>query len=282
MTNKRLLFIAISLMLFALSSCTADYYYAGSYLNKFERGKDDATERIYVSLPREVYHTNSSLNDIPGFMLMSEYEQDSVIASKTAILDKVNDDIFLSQFTSYFLYTLSQFCVPIILVQDPSELPKADDQHLVVDLAQIEIEELLEPQRADFSTRKGYYYFYDYDLRHLAVNLWLRFDASDSAEVYFLGNGVDETFHGTVVSLDEGQAKMKTQFERINVNDAYRLARELGTHCATLYVERLVTEHVRRVKGTNEWYFIYNPAGNYFDDMILYENGIKESFIPVK
>lgn len=282
MTNKRLLFIAISLMLFALSSCTADYYYAGSYLNKFERGKDDATERIYVSLPREVYHTNSSLNDIPGFMLMSEYEQDSVIASKTAILDKVNDDIFLSQFTSYFLYTLSQFCVPIILVQDPSELPKADDQHLVVDLAQIEIEELLEPQRADFSTRKGYYYFYDYDLRHLAVNLWLRFDASDSADVYFLGNGVDETFHGTVVSLDEGQAKMKTQFERINVNDAYRLARELGTHCATLYVERLVTEHVRRVKGTNEWYFIYNPAGNYFDDMILYEKGIKESFIPVK
>lgn len=282
MTNKKLLFIAISLMLFALSSCTADYYYAGSYLNKFERGKDDATERIYVSLPREVYHTNSSLNDIPGFMLMSEYEQDSVIASKTAILDKVNDDIFLSQFTSYFLYTLSQFCVPIILVQDPSELPKADDQHLVVDLAQIEIEELLEPQRADFSTRKGYYYFYDYDLRHLAVNLWLRFDASDSADVYFLGNGVDETFHGTVVSLDEGQAKMKTQFERINVNDAYRLARELGTHCATLYVERLVTEHVRRVKGTNEWYFIYNPAGNYFDDMILYEKGIKESFIPVK
>ncbi len=282
MTNKRLLFIAISLMLFALSSCTADYYYAGSYLNKFERGKDDATERIYVSLPREVYHTNSSLNDIPGFMLMSEYEQDSVIASKTAILDKVNDDIFLSQFTSYFLYTLSQFCVPIILVQDPSELPKADDQHLVVDLAQIEIEELLEPQRADFSTRKGYYYFYDYDLRHLAVNLWLRFDASDSADVYFLGNGVDETFHGTVVSLDEGQAKMKTQFERINVNDAYRLARELGTHCATLYVERLVTEHVRRVKGTNDWYFIYNPAGNYFDDMILYEKGIKESFIPVK
>ena len=75
---------------------------------------------------------------------------------------------------------------------------------------------------------------------------------------------------------------MKTQFERINVNDAYRLARELGTHCATLYVERLVTEHVRRVKGTNEWYFIYNPAGNYFDDMILYEKGIKESFIPVK
>lgn len=75
---------------------------------------------------------------------------------------------------------------------------------------------------------------------------------------------------------------MKTKFERINVNDAYRLARELGIHCATLYVERLVTEHVRRVKGTNEWYFIYNPAGNYFDDMILYEKGIKESFIPVK
>ena len=282
MQKRRLLNIAVLLMLVGLSSCSTDFYYAGSYLTKFERGKEDATERIYVSLPQEVYHTNSSLNDIPGFMFMSEYEQDSVIASKTAILDKVNDDIFLSQFTSYFLYTLSKFCIPIILVRDASELPKADDQHLVVDLAQIEIEELLEPQRSDFTTRKGYYYYYDYDLRHLAVNLWLRFDATDSADVYFLGNGVDETFHGTVVTLNEGEAKMKVDFERINVNDAYRLARELGTQCATLYVERLVTEHVRRVKGNNDWYFIYNPDGNYFDDMIFYEQGVKESFIPVK
>lgn len=279
---KKVLFLCASLMALFLSSCTSESYYASSYLYKFERGSDDATECIYVSLPKEVIHTNSSLNDISGFMFMSEYEQDSVIASKTAILDKVNDDIFLSQFTSHFLYTLSRSRIPIVLVNDASQLPMADSSHLVVDLAQLELEEYLEPQRSDFSTRKGYYYYYDYDLRHLSVNLWLRFDVRDSAEVYFLGDGVDENFHGTVVSLDEGTARMKVDFERINVNHAYDLARQLGHQCATLYIERIVTDYVRRQKGKNDYYFIYNPAGNYFEDMIFYEEGIKESFIPVK
>lgn len=280
--KKILFFLFSSLVLLSLSSCTSEIYYAGSYLYKFERGNDDATECVYVSLPRELIHTNSSLNDVPGFMFMSEYEQDSVIDSKTAILDKVNDDIFLSQFTSYFLYVLSRSNIPIILVDDVSKLPTADDQHLVVDLAQIELEEWLEPQRSDFTTRKGYQYYYDYDLRHLDVNLWLRFDVRDSSEVYFMSDGVEETFHGTVVSLEEGRAKMKVDHEHINVNHAYYLARQLGYKCATLYVERLLTDHVRRLKGSNNYYFIYNPAGNYIDDYIFYEDGVKESFIPVK
>lgn len=266
----------------SMSSCTSDLYYAGSFLYKFDRGSEDATERIYVSLPKEVIHTNSSLNDIPGFMFMSEYEQDSVIASKTAILDKVDDSIFLSQFNNYFLYTLSSARIPIVLVDDAAMLPKADDQHFVVDLTQLELEEYLHPQRSDFTTRKGYYYYYDCDLRHLYVNLWLRFDVSDTSELFFLGNGAEENFHGTVVTLNDGQATMKVDFERINVNEAYNLARRLGYQCATLYVERMLTEYVRRAKGSNNYYFIYNPAGNYIDDFIFYEEGVRESFIPVK
>ena len=271
-----------AVLLLFLSGCSSELYIAGSYLNKFEHGDDDATECIYVSLPKEVIHTNSSLNDIPGFMLMSENEQDSVIASKTAVLDKVDDSAFLSQFSSYFMYVLSRPNIPVVLVDDISKLPVADDKHLVVDVAQIELEESVEPQRSDCSTRRGYYYFYDYELRHLTVNLWLRFDNSDTAEVFFLSDGVDENFHGTVLSLDDGTAKMKVDHEKINVNHAYYLARQLGYRCGTLYVERMLTDHVRRVKGSNNYYFIYNPAGNYFEDVLFYEEGIKDSFVPLK
>lgn len=279
---KALVFLCPLLIVLALSSCSTETYYASSYLYKFERGSDDATECIYVSLPKEVIHTNSSLNDIPGFMLMSEHEQDSVIASKTAILDKVDDSVFLSQFSSFFLYTLSRAHIPIVVVDDVSQLPTADAQHLVVDLAQLELEEYVEPQRSDFSTRKGYYYYYDYDLRHLNLNLWLRFDVGDSAEVFFIGDGMDENFHGTVVSLGDGTAKMKIDYERIDVNHAYSLARQLGSHCATLYIERLVTDYIRSMKGRNVYYYLYNPSFNYFDDRIWYEEGVRESFMPVK
>lgn len=280
--RKTLLVIIVPMLSVLLTGCKSDIYMAGSYLYKFQHGAEDATERIYVSMPKEIIHTNSALNDVPGFMLMTEREQDSVIASKTAILDKVDDSVLIEQFSSYFLYTISQSHIPVVVVDDVTSLPEADESHLVVDVAQIELEEMLTPQRSEFTTRKGYYYSYDYDLRSLDMNVWLRFDASDSAEVYFMGDGVDENFHGTLVSLEEGSAKMKVDYERLDANHAYYLARQLGQKCGVLYIERLLTEHVRRMKGGNNYYFYWRPEGNYIDDFIFYEDGIKESFVPLK
>ena len=212
-------------------------------------------------------------------MFMSEREQDSVIASKTALLDKIDDNVFLSQFTEAFLFTLSRSNIPVVLVADPSRLPKADDQHFTVDFVQLEAEEYLEPSNSSFTTRKGLKYGYDYDLRYFSVNVWLKLNAQDSADyVYFKNDEISDYFRGTVTSLGDGKATMRTHFERIGVNDAYQLARQLGAHCATLYVEKLLTEYVCRSKGSSENYFIYNPEMNYIEDVIPLYVGEKESF----
>ena len=262
-----------------LCSCSSDLYYANSFLSKFRKGKDSAVEQIYVSLPKEVIHTNSSLNSVAGFSLMSEQQQDSVIASLTAILDKVDDSLFLDQFNKAFLFTLSRTRIPIVLVGDPSQLPVADDSHFTIDVAQIEAEEYLQPTRSDFRTKKGMYYAYDYNLRHFATHVWLRMDARDSNDVlYFKNDEIAEDFQGTVKSIKDGKATMQTQFHRIDVNDAYRMARRLGSACATLYVEKLLAEYVCRAKGTNESYFYYNPGYNAIEEVIPYDEGIKQSF----
>ena len=104
--KKTILFTSLFALL--LTGCSADWFYAGSFLSKFEQQKDNATEQIYVSLPKSVIHTNSSLNDIAGFMFMTDREQDSVIASKTAILNRLDDSIFLAQFNGAFLFVLSR------------------------------------------------------------------------------------------------------------------------------------------------------------------------------
>ncbi len=276
---KHITVLTLLLSLLLLTSCSSDLYYAGSFLYKFERSKPTATEKIYVHLPQELIHTNSSLNNIAGFMLMSEHEQDSVIGSKTKILDKIDDSIFLSQFSSAFLFTLSRTRIPIVLVDDASNMPVADDQHLTVDFVQMEAEEFLEPCTSSFRTRKGLDYRYDYDLRHFALNVWLKLDARDSVgNIYFKNEEVEESFHGVVNSLEEGHATMRTSFDRITVNDAYRVARRLGSLCATLYVEKVLTEYVCRTKGTNHTYFLYDAGMNTIEDVIPYSEGIKESF----
>ena len=262
-----------------LTGCTSDLYYANSFINKFARQKTTATEQIYVALPKEVIHTNSSLNDIAGFMFMSEHEIDSVIASKTAILDKLDDSILLSQFSNAFLYALSRSQVPVVVVDSPSKLPVADDQHFTVNFVQFEAEEYLQPAQSRFSTRGGTNYSYDYQLRHLSLNVWMNLDARDTSDVvYFRNRELEENFRGTVTSLRDGKATMKTHFERIAPADAYRLAWTLGVECATLYMEKILTEYVCRSKGTNETYFYYDPACNCIESVDSYSEGVKGSF----
>lgn len=280
-TMKNRIKKAVMPLLLALvaTSCTSDLYYAGSFLRKFEQGKSTATEKIYVHLPESMIHTNSSLNEVPGFMLMSEQEQDSVIASKTAIVDKIDDSIFLSQFNSAFLFTLSRTRIPIVLVGDASKMPKADDQHFTVDFVQMEAEEYMEPCTSSFKTRNGLNYRHDYDLRHFSLNVWMKLDARDSVgEVFFKNEEIGETFRGRVLSIEGGHASMQADYERIDVNDAYRVARRLGSLCATLYVEKILSEYVCRTKGTNQTYFIYDPWMNTIESLLPYSEGAKESF----
>lgn len=272
-----------TLILFAASlffvGCTSDYHYANSFIKKFKQGKKTATEQFYVCLPKQVIHTNSSLNDIEDFAFLSITQQDSVIAALTQILDKVDDSIFLEQFNSSFLFTLSRIKVPIVLVDSPDELPKPDDNHFVIDIAQLEAEEFLQRSRSDFITRKGTYYSYDYELRHFSTNVWLRIDAVDTSDVvYFKNEEVMDEFRGTVTSLKDGKATLKTDFRRINTNDAYRTARVLGRACATLYIEKMLTEYVCRQKGTNKTYFYYSAGTNSIEVIMPYQQGIKESF----
>ena len=275
--KKTILLIPLFAMFF--TSCTTDWYYAGAFLNKFEMQKASATEQIYVVLPKSVIHTNSSLNDIAGFMFMSEREQDSIIASKTAILNRLDDSIFLSQFNEAFLYVLSRTKMPVVVVDDESRLPVADDQHFTVNIVQVEAEEYMQPSQSRFATRGGTKYAYDYQLRHFSMNVWLRLDARDTADALFFKNReIEESFHGTVTSLQNGKATMKTHFDRIGVGDAYQTAYAFGAQCATLYVEKILSEYVCRAKGTNKTYFYYSPSCNCIEEIVPYDEGIKTSF----
>ena len=265
-----------AVLLFA--SCKSEYNYAGQFLRHSSRGSLKPSLTVYVCLPQQVIHTNSSLNNIAGFMFLSEHEQDSVIASKTVILNRLDDSIFLAQFGQMFLFTLSRTGLPIVTVDSPSRLPAANDSVLVVNFVQMEAEEVLQPTRSDFRTQRGSYYAYDYDLRQFNTHVWMQFAADTAADVYYKSDGVAEEFHGTVTSLRDSKATMRTQFDRIDINDAYRLARRMGHLCATLYVERLIGDYAYRRSGTRDYYYLYDAQYNAIEEILPYGEGIRMSF----
>lgn len=282
--NKRRILFAVSFLLFALalSSCTSDYHYAKSFLRKHRRGTKKATEVIYVHVPKMVHHYNPSVDAVPGFYYMTYEQQDSVIRSLTTILDRLNDSIYLSQFSSSMLYTLSKTGIPIVLVDDEAQLPPPSKDALILDVTAVEAEEFVERTRSDFYTKNGVYYAYDYDLRHFATNVW--FQLNYDTCYYFKSHEVSEAANrrGTVLSLHSQKATVKVEYDRINVNDAYRSAREMGQYCACLYIEKVLHEYVNSQKGANKWYLYYDYHDNDIHVMIPYETGIQESFEKVE
>ena len=278
-TRRYISLIAVTLITGLLAvSCTTDYSCAKSFLNKHRRGSASATEKIYVCLPKEVVHTNTSLNEVTNFPYLTERQQDSVIASLTALLDKIDDSVFLSQFSSALLYTISRTNVPIVLVDDETRLPKASEQVYTLNIPQLEAEEFLQKRRSDFSTRNGVYYAYDYDLRHFSANAWFEFGGDSS--VYFKNLEIAETFKGSVkkLSQQEKKATIDGHFNRIGLNNVYQTARDLGTLCGTLYVERVLTQYIRSRRGSNSEYFYYLPKTNDIGQEVPYKEGMAEGF----
>lgn len=259
-----------------ISSCATDHHYANSFLRKHKWGTKAATEKIYVHVPKTLIHTNSSLNQIEDFDQLTYEQQDSVIASLTKVLDKIDDSIFLSQFTQMLCYTLAQTHIPILIVDEEKNLPAPSKDCLILDICEIEAEEFVKPSRSDFYTRRGVYFNYDYDLRHFATNVWLQLNYDTN--YYYYDIVIAEDFKGTVTKLKGDEAQLKGNFSRITVNEAYQSARTLAVQIASLYIEKCLHEYVYSKKGKNTWYWYYNYMNNQLNLGVPFEEGCKDGF----
>ena len=259
-----------------MSSCATDRHYANSFLRKHRWGTKTATEKIYVHVPKTLTHTNSSLNQIEDFDMLTYEQQDSVIAALTKVLDKIDDSIFLTQFTNMLCYALAQTHIPILIVEDEKQLPPPSKDCLILDVCEIEAEEFVKPSRSDFYTRRGVYFNYDYDLRHFATNVWLQLNYDTN--YYFYDIVIAEDFRGVVTKLKGEDAQLKGKFNRITVNDAYEAARTLAVQIASRYIEKCLHEYVFNKKGENTWYWYYDYIDNYLHYGVPYKEGMKDGF----
>lgn len=270
---KRTSLIILSLLMASLlfCSCRGEYGHAQHLLRKHEHNRKSATEKIYVSLPTEVIHTNSSLGEVKNFALMDESQQDSVILSLTKVLDKINDSLYLYYFNQSFLYTLSRTCLPIVLVSDETKLPSPTAEIFTINIPQLEAEEYVEKKMSHFSTRNGSYFSYSYNLQHFSTNAWFLFGGDSTT--YFKNKEIAETFKGVVNSLSRqtNQAKLNAHIEHITPGDAYNNAAQLGEECALYYIEYLLTRYAHEKNGTERFYYIYDPWLNDVDYAIPYK-----------
>lgn len=250
-----------------ITACTSEKELANKFVEKFSMKSYIPTEKIYVSLPTSVIHTNQSLNQIENFSDLDYNIQDSVIAAHTTILNTLDDKIFLQQFSDNLLYHLKRFGIPVEVVSDPSDMPKAVANKIyTLQILQIEAEEFEKKSRSDFEDNtNNMYYYYDYDLKGFSTNVWCLINdttpLADKKDVYFKNFETIEQFEGTINTIKDNVAHGKGRITKLTVNDAYSEAYKAGAITADKFCEIIINDYVRSIiKGVPSYYYYYNPV----------------------
>ena len=247
----------------SLTGCITRHEMASEYLESFSGGRDCSPVKIYVYIPTEVVHTNQTLNQIDNFLYLSANVQDSIIIANTKFLNKIDDKIFLQQFTDNLLYHLRRTGAEVELVSSKSQMvpPVIDQRSFWLNILQIEAEEFVKKSRSEFEERNGTYYHYDYDLNGFSTNVWCVFGFDTTLPVYYKSFEIMDRFKGQVEDVKNKKATVTGKFNRININDVYSDAGEAGKKTAVLYVEKLINDYLTS-KGRKDQYYIYNPVSN--------------------
>ena len=262
-------------------SLLAAYRMANSYLKNARKGRLEHGEAVYVRMPEQFILVNSSVEKMKEGRALTEQQAQHMADSLTALLRYVDDSVLLSRFSTSMLQVLVRSGIPVHVVKSGSKLPVPSDSSLVLDVVQLEAEEFLQPKRSDFVTKQEVYYAYDYNLRHISCNVWLKMgSATESLDsVWFKNVEKSEAFKGKVTSIKDDKATMSVHFDRLTVDDVYRTVEEAGELCATIYVERLLLDHIKRKTGGNENYYYYDAATGQINMWIPYSYGQSEGVI---
>lgn len=263
---KRIGFLLMGIAL-CITACTSEKELADNFVEKFSMKSYIPTEKIYVSLPTSVIHTNQTLNQIENFLDLDYDAQDSIIAVHTTILNTLDDKIFLQQFNDNLLYHLKRFGIPVEVVADPNDMPKAVANKIyTLQILQIEAEEFEKKSRSDFEDNtNNMYYYYDYDLKGFSTNVWYLINdttqSTDKKDVYFKNFEIIERFEGTINTIKNNVAHGKGRITKLTVNDAYSEAYKAGAITADKFCEIIINDYVgSMIKGVPLYYYYYNPV----------------------
>ena len=262
--KKHLLYTAFTLLLFG--SCFTERGIAVDYVEKFSKAKYEATERIYVVVPKNVIRTNRSLNDIEDFHQMTPDKQDALIKARTKFVDKVEDSILLSQFKQHLLYNLSRIGIPIIEVSHTEQLPNAvENQIFILDIPQLEIEEYVEDKSVEYVTGGGTKYETAIPQNKISINVWYLFDKQSdegTTPVYYYNWVFTDQVESRLVRDTDGNLKLHTKVNELNMNDVYYASHLAGKLSATYFLEKIINNYVESQKGKANYYYFYSPERN--------------------
>ena len=256
--KKCILILSAAILL--LLSCSEQQSVARRFV------KNNRKTVVALYLPERLIKKNLRNDSIPAELADSSLQtQIAYLEKQVKVIDKINDDKYLDIIYLSMKDALKDYGLDIEYWETETSQP--DSTHWVIDIPQIEVTEVCEPQQ--FCDWVGdYRYCLDVPVDLVNVAIWFNL-ANDTTFVttFTEQNYFNDTDVSFVIDYQNSKVVSKTYCDTINIDGFYRFASILGRlyagYCYDYLLNKYIDKHEEGpIDPVNR--YRYDPYERYF------------------
>ena len=243
MSTGKWRFFYLLVLMAMVGSCSVERKIGREYLKLHRQ------QSVMISPADLLYRYNKGAV-IDTLLFRSLAEQDSMAYEQSIFLKHVSDSIFLEQFTNSLIKELGKLGYDVMLDASADLFFSRPQPAWIVHLAQLQLEENYDisylyndPENEDRPVPNKIF--------AINLNAWIETtpvnNENTRKQMLYAGMGIQESVHNLYsFSIFSGEFTASYQFDRIDMDDIYKMASQCGQAHARLLFDYFLNDYVRR------------------------------------
>ncbi len=243
MLRRFLFLLSLAAVILHLTSCNPERHLANNFIKKREPAS------ILLLSPEFSYKYNYKLPDVDNFDNLSKQAQDSLLFFNSELLQYVDDSLLITNYIRGLSSGLKSLGFNVFTTGTTGSFVNRGSDGLIVNVAQLELEEFLDSISDNASFGDEEHYNYDLYITAVNINSWMeltRVNRQDSALVLYASNTLTDRFDGGFRYFPfTGEVKYDYTIDSLKVEDIYTSAISIGNLYAGLLFDYLMNDYIR-------------------------------------
>jgi hypothetical protein len=261
MIRHSLFLLSMALILLHLTSCNPGRGLANRFV------KERQPMAILLLPPEFSYKYNYKIPDIENFDSLPKLTQDSLLFYNSKLLQYINDSLFISNYINGMSTGLRSFGFNVHTSGSSESFVSRGSEGLIVNIAQIELEEYFDSISDNASFGDEELYNYELYLTALNINSWFeltRVNQQDTTPVLYASNTLADRFEGGFRYFPfSGEVKYEYTIDSLKVEEIYPSVYAFGNRYAGMLFDFLMNDYISHNLPKD-----YKPAVYYTYDRI--------------
>lgn len=267
------------LAIILLTGCSVEQKLARSYVTT---GKPI---EFLLLRPTVILKYNLKDFEIPGIDSLVGFVKDSTLLANSLFLKKINDSVFIDQFTAGFVKELESYGARVMLENSIDTLMEKEGNPYVVNMAQFSLEEYIHPYKSEEDVYDEVIVIDGIDLNAINYNLWLelgRMNTEKKNKILFASDYLLDNLNGTLKqNLLSGKYSFDYTIDTITIPQVYDFAGRFGRKTAVYLFDYLMNDYIAQNLPENypynRYYYHYDPQRKVF-----YPIGDEDRFVELE